>query len=398
MPVQNQSRYRRARTRVREVVEAAHGGDTVSSLFDGAIVVLIIANVFAFVLETVDSIYAQFGPVLEVFNVVSVIIFTIEYVLRLWTCVELSRLRHLPAWKARLQFACRPMLIIDLLAILPFYLSVFFALDLRVLRVLRLLRFFKLARYSPALQTLGRVMASERRAFVGAGIVMLAMLLTASTVMYYLEHDAQPEVFSSVPAAAWWAIATLTTVGYGDVTPITQAGKIFGAVVMLFGLGMFALPIGILATGFAQEINRREFVVTWSMVVDVPLFSTLDAASIAKIVTQLRALSYPAGAIVLSEDDEIQSLHFVASGRVELQLLNRTAEIDAGDFFGESALLDRHTRYVRSAKALTRCDLLLLDRHDFEYLMKEHPEIRERVQEASVTRGVMASDTPEHLG
>ncbi len=388
----------RIRFRAHEILEAGHGGDTASIAVDTFIVLLIVANVLAFSLETVESVGAAYRVWFDVFNVISVLIFTVEYAARLWACVELKRLRHLPLWKARLQFAMRPLLIVDLMAILPFYLSMFVGIDLRVLRVLRLLRFLKLARYSPAIQTLGRVLASERRALTGAGIVMMAMLLISSTIIYFLEHEAQPEVFGSVPAAAWWSIATLTTVGYGDVTPVTLGGKVFGGLVMLFGLGMFALPIGILATGFAQEISRRQFVVTWSMVADVPLFAELNAACISKVITQLRSVSYPAGAVILDENEEIQSLYFVASGQVELRLTGSSTTVEAGDFFGESALLDRQTRFVHSATALSRCDLMLLDRHDFAYLMDTHADLRERIHQVSSSRAIIAGETREHLG
>ena len=157
------------------------------------------------------------------------------------------------------------MMIIDLLAILPFYLYLLVPFDLRALRVLRLFRLFrllKLLRYSPALLTLKRVVAREYRALLGALLLMMMLMLFSAAIIYFLEREAQPDKFGSIPAAAWWALATLTTIGYGDIVPITPWGKVFGGIVMLFGLGMFALPIAILATGFSQESARHEFVVT----------------------------------------------------------------------------------------------------------------------------------------
>lgn len=375
-----------SRKRLHDLLEAGHAGDRASVAVDTFLVGLIIANVVAFALETVDSVEAQYGTLLGVFNIVSVLIFTVEYALRLWVCIDLRPLRGLSPWRARMRFACRPMLVVDLLAFLPFYLSMIFALDLRILRVLRLLRFLKLARYSPALQTLGRVISNERRALIGACIVMLSLMLFASTIIYFLEREVQPDAFGSIPAATWWALATLTTVGYGDVTPVTVLGKAFGSLMMIFGVGMAALPVGILATGFVQEIGRREFVVTWSMVATVPLFAELKAASIAKVITQLRSRSYPAGAVILHPEDEIHSMYFVVDGEVELQVATGSIVLKAGEFFGEGALLDREMRYVRSAKALTTCDLMLLDRHDFTHLVRENDELREQIKQVAKSR------------
>jgi voltage-gated potassium channel len=199
-----------------------------------------------------------------------VIVFSIEYVLRVWSAVDIPMLSRLPPWRARLRFALRPIMLIDLFAVLPFYLQWFIPIDLRLLRVLRLFRLLMLVRYSPALQTLGRVLADEYRALLGALLVMLVLLLFTSTAIYFLESEAQPDKFGSIPAAAWWALATLTTVGYGDVVPVTPWGKVLGGVTMLLGVCMFAMPIAIIATGFSQESARHQFVATWSMVARRP--------------------------------------------------------------------------------------------------------------------------------
>jgi voltage-gated potassium channel len=323
---------------------------------------------------------------LEAFNVFSVAIFTLEYVARLWACVELPPLRHLPHWRARLRFARRPLLIVDLAAILPFYLSLFVPLDLRVLRVLRLLRFFKVARYSPALQTLGRVVSNERRALYGALMVMASLLLISSTIIYFLERHAQPEVFGSVPAAAWWALATLTTVGYGDAVPVTVAGRLFGGVVMIFGLGMFALPIGIVATGFAQEINRREFVVTWSMVAKVPAFERLNAAAIGKLMSVLRAQSFPAGALIIGEGEVVDAIYFIAAGEVAVEEGRRRQMLAAGEYFGDDTLHDPEKIEAITATAVSNCDLLVLERDAFKRLLRENDELRKQVREAARVR------------
>ncbi len=185
-------------------------------------------------------------------------VFTIEYVLRLWSCVESTdpRYHHHPIM-GRLRFALTPMLLIDALAILPFYLGMWISADLMFLRVFRLFRMFKLTRYSPAMGLMLTVLRKEARAFGAAMFIMLVVLVFASSGIYLVENEAQPEQFSSIPAAMWWAVATLTTVGYGDVTPITLWGKVFGACITIVGVGMVALPAGILASAFSDELRQR---------------------------------------------------------------------------------------------------------------------------------------------
>ena len=170
-------------------------------------------------------------------------------------------------------------------------------IDLRMLRVLRLFRLLKLVRFSPALQTLKRVVAHEWRALL---LMMMMALSFSATTIYFLERDVQPQTFGSIPASAWWALETLTTVGYGDVTPATPLGKVFGGIVMLFGLCMYALPVAIIATGFNQESARHEFVVTWSMVARVSLFSALDAAEVAEVTKLLYTKMFKAGASIVT--------------------------------------------------------------------------------------------------
>ena len=258
------------RARIFEVVESSSPDNGRARLFDSAMIVLIVANIVAVVLETVESLAAQHTTFFNVFEAVSVAIFTVEYVIRLWVSVENKLLEDTHPVLGRLRYMRTLPALIDLAAILPFYLSFLVAIDLRFLRVLRLLRLLKLTRYSPALETFGAVLYSQRRPLLASAIVMIAMLLFASSFVYLLEHKAQPDAFGSIPEAMWWAMATLSTVGYGDVTPQTVGGRFFGGLVMVIGIGMFALPTGILATGFATELKKRDFVVSWGLVARVP--------------------------------------------------------------------------------------------------------------------------------
>ncbi len=227
-------------------------------LLNNALIVLISLNVLAIMLESVDSIYQIYKTEFFIFELFSVVVFTIEYLARVWSCIDSVECKDASAVKGRLKYMLSPMALIDLIAIAPFYLSLYLAIDLRFLRVLRLLRLFKLARYSPALSALLDVVQRESETLIAAIVVLLIMLVISASGIYLLENDIQPDTFGSIPDAMWWAIATLTTVGYGDVVPITTLGKIFGGLIGLIGVGMVALPAAILASGFAQNLQKRK--------------------------------------------------------------------------------------------------------------------------------------------
>ncbi len=396
--------WRSWRLKVHDILEVGGDAHPAGRIVNGFLVALIIANGIAFTAETVDSVYARWGPQLDAFNTFSVMVFTVEYVLRLWSSVEIPLLHHLPHWRARLKFAMRPMMIIDLLAILPWYIHAVVPIDLRVLRMLRLFRLLKLVRYSPALQTLKRVVAHEWRALLGALLLMMILLLFAATMIYFLERDAQPQNFGSIPTSAWWALETLTTVGYGDVTPITALGKVFGGIVMLFGLCMFALPVAIIATGFSQESARHEFVVTWSMVARVPLFSTLDAAEVAEVTKLLYTKMFKAGASIVTAGEPGGAMYLIGSGEATVCVVpGHPIHLHEGDFFGEMALLERR-RHKHDVIADTPCRVYVLDSEGLARLSRGHPEIaqhikavaRERVRENEKSARSRAPRTTRH--
>lgn len=241
-----------------ELLTPRHGGRTGRSV-DWVIITLILGNVAAVVLETVPALHARYGTFFRGFEILSVAVFTLEYAGRIWTAPEN------PGYEApvtgRIRYASRPVLLVDLLAILPFYAAGVVALDLRVLRAFRLIRFLrllKIARYSRSLRLLVRVVRRKRPDLLIAVAVNAVLLTVASSLMYFVEHDVQPTEFSSIPATMWWGAITLTTVGYGDVVPVTPQGKVLGAVVAVLGIGLFALPASILATGFLEEALRDE--------------------------------------------------------------------------------------------------------------------------------------------
>lgn len=242
-----------------DAVFTARRGGRVGYFVDWIIILLIAANVAAVALETVDPLYDQYGAFFSVFEAVSVVIFSVEYVCRIWACTARAEFDN--PITDRLRFASRPMLIVDLLAILPFFLGALLPADLRFLRALRLFRFFrlfKMARYSESMTAFNRVFQKKKEDLVISFTATMILLLVASSTMYFVEHPAQPDEFSSIPRSLWWGVITLTTVGYGDVTPVTPLGRLIGGFIAVLGIGLFALPASILASGFIEAARDDE--------------------------------------------------------------------------------------------------------------------------------------------
>lgn len=378
--------WRSWRRKIHDILEVGGDAHPAGRVVNAFIVTLIFLNAIAFAAETVQSLSAQYGTLFRAFNLFSVMVFTVEYVLRIWSAIDIPMLSRMKPWRARLRFAARPLMLIDLLSFAPWYLHWIFPFDLRILRVLRLFRLLKLVRYSPALQTLARVVADEYRALIGALLVILVLLLFASTGAYFLEREAQPVAFGSIPATAWWALATLTTVGYGDVVPITPWGKLLGGVVMLLGVCMFALPVAIIATGFSQESNRHQFVVTWSMVARVPLFADMSETEVAEITKLLYTRNYLPGVPMVRVGDTGDGMFLIASGEAFVDLTGgKQIELKSGDFFGEMALLERR-RHRHDVIAKTKCRVYVLDSQSLARLSRRHPEIIKRIRKVAEAR------------
>ncbi|WP_352338340.1 ion transporter [Psychrobacter sp. 16-MNA-CIBAN-0192] len=226
-----------------------------SRCVDYFLIFLIMTNVAAVIAESVDHWYYGHKDYFEYFENFSIAVFSIEYLLRLWSVAEAKP--DNTTWRQRWQWLKSPSALIDLVAIAPAFLNFFVNIDLRFLRILRLFRILKLTRYFVSLRILLVVISKERGSFQAVIFILLIMIVTASSGIYLVENHAQPQVFESIPKAMWWAVVTLTTVGYGDVTPITTAGKILGALITVLGVGLAALPAGILATGLANELAQR---------------------------------------------------------------------------------------------------------------------------------------------
>ena len=244
--------------RVYKLVEEAAPGDRSSQAFDIFIISLISLNAIALIVGTVEEVHQVSPQAFRIFEIVSMAIFTVEYLLRVWSCTANLRYAH-PVF-GRLRFIVSPIALIDLLAILPFYvvfLVNLHGLDLRFLRAVRLLaRVARLSRYSSGLRTLARVIHAKRSDLLTVIMVLSLLLLMASSLIFFAEKEAQPDKFANIPQAMWWSIITLTTVGYGDAVPVTVAGRLLAGLIAILGIGLFALPAGILGSGFVDELKK----------------------------------------------------------------------------------------------------------------------------------------------
>ncbi len=250
------------RRRLYLILEPTEKGGILERVFEFLLIIIIILNIVAIVMDSVDGYQLKYQALFRNFEIFSVIFFTLEYALRLYSIVENSKYKD-PV-KGRLKFASTPLAVIDLLAFAPFYFT-FLPFDLRFLRIFRLMglfRMFKVARYLHALTVFRRVVYDRREQLVLSIILIMFMLVIISTIMFYVEHEAQPAVFSSIPATMWWGIATLTTVGYGDMVPITALGKMLGGMFAVIGFGLLALPAGILSSGFFEIMYKAKKTIT----------------------------------------------------------------------------------------------------------------------------------------
>ena len=243
---------------IHDILQAATPDNRASRVLDVFLISLISLNAVALILSTVEEIYDAAPLSFRILEVVSIAVFTVEYLLRVWCCTVEARYAS-PVW-GRLRYAVSPLALIDLMAVVPFYAALFggfSGLDLRLLRTLRLLaQIARLSRYSSGIRTLTRVMHDRGPQLLTVIMVLAVLLLITSSLMFFAEHEAQPEKFASIPQAMWWSVITLTTVGYGDAVPVTTAGRVLAGLIAVLGIGLFALPAGILGSGFVDELRR----------------------------------------------------------------------------------------------------------------------------------------------
>jgi voltage-gated potassium channel len=365
----------KVRRKTYELLERESPGDLQAKAIHRGLVALILINVIGSVLNTVPSINAVYDPYFDMIETVSLIIFALEYAARLWVAPESPIYDPERPLQARFGWMISGAGVIDLLAIAPFVVSWVFDIDLRVIVLFRLLRFFKIARYSPGFNSLIVAIRTERHALTACLVILISVILTSAGLMYVLEHDAQPDKFGSVPDAMWWAAATVTTVGYGDVVPITAAGRVVGVFTMITGLLMLALPAGIVASAFASSIARQHFVVTASMLTRMPLFSGLDASSMFEVLPVIATRSFDRRAQIVHRGARTGTLYILVEGEVEVEQSRKTFRIGAGEAFGGVLGPQRDL----SVCALTRVRALVIEEHDVLQLCKRIPEFADRL-------------------
>ena len=252
------SKFSRLRKKTFQLLEGDIYESSKAKHLNSLLIALILLNVVAVILESENEIGRQYATQFALFETLSVFIFSIEYLIRVWACVEEQRFKHSPPLKTRLRYLISPIAIIDLIAIAPFFISFFIVIDLRYLRLLRVLRLLKLTHYFKDFNIFLTVLVKELKNIAAAIMVMIFLIIIAASLMYSLESKAQPDVFGSILHSLWWAVVTMTTVGYGDVTPVTTLGKVMTTVIMLIGVALVALPTAILAAGFSEELRERK--------------------------------------------------------------------------------------------------------------------------------------------
>lgn len=373
------------RKRVFRILGVADQDDVASRVFDIFLVALILINVVAFILESVDSFHAAWDTLFLWIKQVSLILFAVEFGLRVWSCPEHPTGLYRQPLTGRLRYLATPLMVIDAIVILALLLPAGRGVDLRFLRLFRLLGILRITHHSPALGILASVVKRESKTLAAIFILILILLLFTATAIWYIERQAQPEAFASIPRAMWWGISTLTTVGYGDIVPHSAAGKVFGALIMFIGIGMFAVPTGILVTGFVRETKRKDFIATWNLVARVPSFSRLNAMEVANIADLLRLHTAMPKEVIFRNQDVADCMYFIVAGEVEVDLGTETRRLHGGDFFGEVALLYK-IRRTATVTARTFTELLRLDARDFETLLESNTALRDKIMAAAEQR------------
>jgi voltage-gated potassium channel len=248
----------RIKQRLFDILHEDDVEDPIERSFNTFMLIVISMSVLSVILETDENIYANYQTFFNAFEVITIVLFTVEYILRVWTCTMDPRYKS--PILGRIKWALTPLAIVDLLSFLPFYIPSS-GLDLRFLRAVRLTRSFrllKMAHYSNSLKTLTNVLKAKKEELLVTLFAGIIVLILASSLMYYIEKEAQPEAFDSIPSSIWWGVATLTTIGYGDIYPKTALGKTLGSIIALLGIGLFALPSGIIAAGFTEELQNKK--------------------------------------------------------------------------------------------------------------------------------------------
>jgi voltage-gated potassium channel len=302
----------------------------------------------------------------------------------LWACLAffvfewVIRLRHAFMAQRGLAYVISGRGFVDAVAAAAIPLAIILGANPKTAWLLGVFWMLKVVPGIPGLRQLRRVLVLESGPLLSVLVIFLMVLFLASVAVHFLERGVQPVAFGSVPATLWWAVATLTTTGYGDVVPITPLGRLVAALVMICGLGVFGLWTGILATGFAAETRRDNFLKTWESVSKVPFFAALGPSAIADVTHMLRTMDLPGRTMIIRKGQAGDCMYFIAAGEVEVDLPGKKVKLGEGAFFGEMALLGNN---LRSANITTTrvSKLLVLDLVDFRMLMARHPDLAETI-------------------
>ena len=351
---------------------------------------MVAAGIGIMLLLTVPEWHDAYGGVLaDAFDLIA-LFFVGDYLLRFYVASGAPGGEHRGALRSRIAWAASFAGVYDLAAAIP---GIIALPDSRDATLIGFIWVFKYVRYSPGLSILERVITNARHALLSVLLGLVIVLLVAASVAYLLERRTDPESFGSIPAALWWAIVTLTTTGYGDVVPHTPAGRMLAGIVMVCGIMVFALMAGILATGYAEEMRRREFLRTWELVAQVPFFHNLGATLIAEVARLLRVREFPHHAAIIRRGEPGDCMYFIVDGEVEVELQPRPLRLGAGSFFGELALLTGAPRNA-TITAARHCVLLTLDIVDFFELLGRQPELARVIHDEASQR--LGPNAPVH--
>ncbi len=339
-------------------------------------------GLFAVILLSIDGLPLDVRNSLRYAIWAVAFLFFIEYAVRLWAAPEEGRYRENSPAMARLQWAMSLPGLVGLLATVPAFMGLagYRIVGSDAASIFCVLWILKLGLHAPALGTLARVVSNERAPIAGVLVLFFIVLVIAATAAHLLERGRQPDAFGSLPNALWWAVVTLTTTGYGDVVPVTVGGRLVGSVLMISGISVLAIMTGVLATGFAQEERRREYLRVWEQVARVPIFAALGVVTLSEIVGKLRTRYYPSRVVIMRRGDPGDSMFFISSGECEVRLPSGdTVKLGEGAFFGEMSLLERQPRSATVATSRPTT-LLVLYASDFYEIASHIPALAEAVE------------------
>ncbi len=354
--------------------------------------ILLITTVLSIVLfsllDNAPSIHESYGSLFYNLSTYLYIILFIDYLLRV-----IGSIKHLDMenndefihYNSLFSYLFSYFGLIDFIATIPFYMFLFNINNTDLLTIISISTLLKIARFSPALLVLKDVIVSERKSLLAAFYLMMILTFSISTMLYFVERDANPEGFPTLLNSIWWAIVTLATVGYGDVVPITALGKLLGAIASISGLGMFALPAGILASGFAQEMKRLRNITNWNMVSSVPIFSNLEFGVIADITKLLHIKRFSKNELIIKEGSKGNAMYFIVEGSVLVHKKGLKVTLKKGEFFGEIALLKNIPR-TANVTSKSKCELLELTTYDFQNFIRTKDDILKKIEKVARTR------------